>query len=885
MHIQRLSFLALLFLFIGFVSPVRAQMTDDQVIQYVQQGLQAGKSQVQIGKELLLKGVSRSQLERLRENYGGSASDSDSESGYGNSRSRSSMQSRTRTRSSMPERWGESEDDGRYYYDRRTGSSSRNDRYRRSSRYDRSDRYDRNNRNNRADSSEESDDFEYADDYRQDSYGFGLDGLVSDSLSFDFPMGMGMMRKKRSVPDTLQKFGHNIFSDRDLTFEPNENLATPENYQLGPGDEVFIDIWGANEANIRQEISPEGDIMVEQLGPVYLNGLTIKEANSKIRRIFAQRYAEVIGENPLSDIRVTLGEIRSILVSVMGEVHTPGTYRLSAFASLFHALYGAGGVTDIGSLRNIRVMRNGEEVASADLYEYLFEGKMADDIRLKEGDVIVVPPYEAQVTVQGKVKRPMYYEVKKGEPLAALLKYAGGFAGDAYSKEVGLFRQTGQEHRIFSVGENKFDSFGLEDGDSVRVGATLNRFANRVEVQGAVFRPGMYELSDELNTVRALVERAEGLKEDAFVNRAQLFREKEDLTKEMLAVDLHGIMTGQAPDVALRRNDVLVVPSIQELQEFGAFTIDGEVAWPGHYPYADNTTIEDLIIQAGGLLESASTAQVDVMRRLRSPKSKTPSEEVGKVYSFEIKDGFVIDGKEPFTLEPFDVVEVRRSPGYQKQRLVILDGEVVFEGRYALVRKNERISDLVNRAGGVTPDAYTRGGRLIRRMNEEERAVREATILAARQKQNNDSVSLERLTINDYYNVGIELDKALENPGSDYDVILREGDRLVIPEFVSTVTINGEVMSPNTVTYLKDKKLKYYISQVGGYADRAKKNKVYVVYMNGMIAQAKGSTRIEPGCEIVVPSKRKRNPVRLSELLGLTTSAASIAAVIVAAAK
>lgn len=869
---QRISFLSVLLLLLGFALPAQAQMTDDQVIQYVQEGMMSGKGQAQIGRELLSKGVTKSQLERLRNQYG---SDLDSESGFGNS-NRSSMQSRMRKRSSLPDRRIDYEDDERYYNDRRNGTSLRSDRYSSSSKSDRTLRQtDRRNK-----WPEGMEDFETMDEFDKSSY---MDLFMSDSLLFDRPLEK---TRKRTVPDSLRKFGHNIFVDRELTFEPNENLATPENYQLGPGDEVFIDIWGANEDNIHEEISPDGNIIVEQLGPIYLNGLTVKEANEKIRRIFARKYADVMGDNPLSDVRLTLGQIRTISVSVMGEVHTPGTYRLSAFASLFHALYSAGGVTDIGSLRNIRVMRNGEEVATADLYEYLFNGKTADDIRLKEGDVIVVPPYESLVTVQGRVKRPMYYEVKKGEPLGALLGYAGGFAGDAYSSEVALVRQTGKERRFYSVNESKYDSFGLEDGDSVRVGATLNRFANRVEVQGSVFRPGMYELSDEMNTVRALIARADGPTEDAFLNRAQILREKEDLTKEMVAVDLQGILSGSVPDVMLRRNDVLMVPSIQELQEFGAFTIDGEVAWPGLYPYADNTTVEDLIIQAGGLLESASTAQVDVMRRVRSPKSKVQTEEIGKVYSFEIKDGFVVDGTErPFTLEPFDVVVVRRSPGYQKQRLVMLDGEVVFEGRYALVRKNERISDLVKRAGGVTSDAYTRGGRLIRRMNDEERAVREATILAARQKQDEDSVSLERLAVNDYYNVGIELDKALENPGSDYDVILREGDRLVIPEFVSTVTINGEVLSPNTVAYLKDKPLKYYVSQAGGYADRAKRNRVYVVYMNGMITQAKGNTKIEPGCEIIVPSKRKRNPVRLSEVLGLTTSAASLAAVIVAASK
>lgn len=790
MRIKRISFLFLLMLAIGGTLPARAQMTDEQVVEYGKTEKEAGKSPAQIGKELLAKGATQSQLERLRESYSFAADDN-------STRYRSPEQNRVRNRSSLPA------------------------------------------------------------------------AVVADQ------------------PAGPSKFGHNVFSDKNLTFEPNENLATPENYRLGPGDEVIIDIWGANEDNIRQEISPEGNIMVQQLGPIYLNGLTIKEANDKIRRIFAQKYADVMGEDPLSDVRVTLGNIRTISVNVMGEVYTPGTYRLSAFASLFHALYNAGGVTGIGSLRNVQVVRNGQEIVSADLYEYLFDGKLSTDIRLNEGDVIIVPPYEVQVLVQGKVKRPMYYEMKRGESLADLFRYAGGFTGDAYTEEVGLVREMDKERSYFGIKKANYDSFGLEDGDAVWVGAILDRFANRVEVRGAVFRPGTYELNAGMNTVRALVKRAEGVMEDAFLSRVLLLREKEDLTKEILAIDLQKILSGEAPDVALRKNDVLTIPSIQELQEFGAFTIDGEVAWPGSYPYADNTTIEDLIIQAGGLLESASTAQVDVMRRLKSPKSKVPSEEIGKIYSFEIRDGFVVDGEAHFTLEPFDVVVVRRSPGYQRQHMVVLDGEVVFEGGYALIRKNERLSELIERAGGVTPYAYVRGGRLIRRMTPEERAVRDDAIRAAQQRRGEDSISLERLTLGDTYHVGIELDKALANPGSDYDVVLREGDRVVIPQYVNTISITGEVMNPNTVVYLKDKPLKYYISQAGGYADRAKRGRVYVIYMNGMIAQAKGGTKIEPGCEIVVPSKRQRtrNPLRLSEILGLTTSAASVAAAAAAIAK
>lgn len=790
MHTKRIVLLVLLLCGIGLVLPAHAQMTDDQVIQFVQTEMKAGKNKLQIGRILLARGVTREQIERLRDRF---------ETEQGNGSIHADPDAAERTRETAPIA--------------------------------------------------------------------AIDNIVGE--------------EEHHGP-YMRRFGQNIFSGRALTFEPNENLATPENYQLGPGDEVIIDIWGANEDHIRQKISPEGNIMVEQLGPIYLSGLTIKAANDKILRIFAQKYAGILGDDPASEIRVTLGDIRTITVNIMGEVRTPGTYRLSAFASLFHALYHAGGVTRIGSLRDLRVIRNGKQIASADLYDYLFNGKTSVDIRLQEGDVILVPPYEKQVTVQGRVKRPMYYEMKKNEPLAQLIEYAGGFAGDAYSQEVSVIRQSGRELTYYDVEADKYGSFLLEDGDSVQVGAILNRFANRIEVRGAVFRPGMYELNDHTATVRALIQHADGLKEDAFRNRAQLLREKEDLTTEMLAIDLDGILSGRVADVPLRRNDVLVISSVLELQEFGAFTIEGPVAWPGTYPFAENTTIEDLIIQAGGLLESASTAQVEVMRRVKAPKSKLASDQLSKVYTFEIKDGFVVDGGEGFTLEPFDMVAVRRSPGYQRQQMVVVDGEVLFEGRYSLVRKNERISDVIARAGGVTPDAYVRGGRLIRRMNDEERTVRMAALEAARMQHAEDSLALDGLKLSPYYNVGIDLAKALENPGSDFDVVLREGDRIVVPQYVSTVSLSGMVMNPATTTFVEGKSLKYYVERAGGYADRAKKKRAYVVYMNGMIAQAKGSTVIEPGCEIIIPSKRQRNPLHLSEIMGMATTTASLAAVVTA---
>lgn len=788
----------LLFLLAGSVS-ARAQMSDEAVVNYALTAKQAGKSDQQIGKELLAKGVTAEQAERLKKKY------------------EASQRSETAV----------------------------------------ADQSIAGQRRERQQSS-------------QETLTAGSMDVVSSTVSDPTEGAMN--------PRTV--FGRNIFRGSALTFEPNENQATPENYRLGPGDEIIIDIWGENERSLREEISPEGNIMIEQVGPVYLNGLTIREANEKLRSVFSQIYAGVSGEEPSSDVRVTLGRLRTIQVNVLGEVATPGTYRLSSFATVFHALYRAGGVTPIGGLRDIRIMRGDQEVARVDVYDLLMKGKQNDDIRLEEGDVIIVPPYELLVEISGNVKRPMHYEMKSGESLGKLMEYAGGFTGDAYRDEVRVIRESGREYQIYNVREPNYASWNLEDGDAVTVGSVLDRFANRVEVRGAVYREGMYELGDEVHTVRGLIERAEGLKGDAFPGRALLLREREDLTLEMVAVDLAGVMSGAAPDIELQRNDVLVIPSIHELEERGALTISGEVARPGTYPYAENMTIEDLVVQAGGLLDGASTARIDISRRIKDPKSLTPSSELGKIYSFSLKDGLIVDGEPGFTLMPYDIVEVRRSPAYRPQERVTLDGEVVFSGGYTLIKKNERLSDLVKRAGGLTSDAYAHGARLIRRMNDEERAVRETTLRMALQNQqgSGDSLSMNKLQLNDYYSVGIELDKALAEPGSDYDMVLREGDRLVIPQYVSTVSISGEVMYPNTVLYLQGKNLKYYVGQAGGYGLRAKKSRAYVIYMNGTVTRVRSlrKARIEPGCQIIIPSKRERKGMNLPAIMSLATSAASI---------
>lgn len=684
-----------------------------------------------------------------------------------------------------------------------------------------------------------------------------------------------------TTDNASQIFGHDVFTNRNLTFEPSINLATPVDYRLGPGDEVIIDVWGASENTIRQSISPEGTIQVSGLGPVQLSGMTVKDANAYLQREFSKIYSGISGSEPTSQIKLTLGDIRTIQINIMGEVAVPGTYTLSSFSSVFHALYRAGGVNKIGSLRSIKVVRNGKTIADLDVYDYLMKGKMKDDIRLQEGDVIIVNPYESLVRIAGKVKRPMFYEMKPTETVATILNYAGGFTGDAYKKAVRIIRKSGREHQVYNVDEMDYSVFRLDDGDSISVDAVLKRFENRVEIRGAVYRSGLYELSGTVNTVKQLIKKAEGLRGDAFLNRALLDRENEDLSHEVIAVDLGGLLKGTVADIPLQKNDILYIPSIHDLKEEETISIHGEVANPGTFLFSKNMTIEDLLVQSGGLLEAAATTKVDITRRIKDPKSTSFSSVLGKTYSFDIKDGLVVGGERDFHLEPFDEVYVRKSPAYRKQQNVVVAGEVLFGGNYALVKKNERLSDLISKAGGITPDAYVKGARLIRKMTEEEQRRQADAVRMARMGEGKDSISVEKLNISDTYTVGINLEKAISNPGSDFDLVLREGDVLFIPEYINTVKISGAVMYPNTVLYKRGESLRYYINQAGGYGNLAKKKKTYVVYMNGTVSRLKSRDKaIEPGCEIIVPSKEEKKRMSTAEILGMGSTTASIAAMI-----
>lgn len=697
---------------------------------------------------------------------------------------------------------------------------------------------------------------------------------MKDSTSYLFEDSLSVQERNREN----EVFGRNIFNTRNLTFEPSVNLATPRNYRLGPGDEVIIDIWGDSQNTIRQQISPDGTINIQKIGPVNLNGMSISAANEYLKEKLNKIYSGLNKpKNPTSDIRLTLGNTRTIQINVMGEVVQPGTYALSSFSTVFHALYRAGGVSHIGSLRNVRLMRNGKHIATIDVYQFIMKGEIQDDIRLQEGDVVIVPAYDMLVKIAGKVKRPMRFEMKKGESLSTLIGYAGGFDSDAYTRSLRVVRQNGEEYEINTVKDLDYGIYHMRNGDVVTAEAILNRFINKLEVRGAVYRPGIYQLNGQLNTVRELVNQAQGLRGDSFFNRAVLYRQRENLTTEVVSVDIKGIMDGTSPNISLMKNDILYIPSIHDLEDRGDVVIQGEVAKPASYPYADNMTLEDLIIQAGGLREAASVVRVDVSRRIKNPYSDVSTDTIGRNYTFALKKGFVVDGKPGFVLQPYDEVYVRRSPGYQSQQNVRVEGEILFEGAYAMTNREERLSELIAKAGGATNYAYLHGAKLTRVANESEKKRMGDVIRLMSRQLGGAMLDSLGVRVEDTFSVGIDLEKALAAPGSTADLVLREGDVIFIPKKNNTVTINGAVMVPNTVSYMEGKAIDYYLNQAGGYADNAKKSKKFIVYMNGQVTKVKGSGKkqLEPGCEIIVPSKAKKK-INLGNILGIATSFSSL---------
>ena len=847
-------FSLMLFMVSSMAMAQSSSMTDDQVMSFVVKEHNSGTSNSQIVTKLMQRGVDISQIRRVRARYEREAKQGGLENVSGKA---SATPSRLRANN------GKTRED--YAKNTNPSTSTPNATHQ--------DVTNRSNYRVSAESTDNSDEDEYM--------------AIQNEMSSMYP-DIEPQEKSSKV------FGRDIFNNKSLTFEPNMNIATPQNYRLGPGDAVIIDIYGASQKTIQDTVSPDGTVTIEGYGPVSISGLTVSQANARLRGTVGSRYSS-------SKIRLTVGQTKTIMVNVMGEVKAPGTYTLSAFATVFHALYMAGGINDLGTLRNIKVYRNNRLVTVVDIYDYILNGKLTGNVRLADNDVIVVGPYDCLVNITGKVKRPMFYEMKKNESINSLLKYAGSFTGDAYKKSVRVNRKTGREYSVYNVEEFDFASFRIADGDSVTVEPILNRYANTVEVRGAVFRPGMYNLGEQVNSVRSLIEHAEGLTEDAFKARAVMHRMKTDRSLEVVSVDVEGIMSGKVADIPLKENDVLFIPTRQDKMNERTITIRGEVLFPGTYKYADNETIEDFVLQAGGLTDKASVVNVNVSRRVSDAKALRPDSLIAQTYTLSLKDGFVIDGTPGFILMPFDEVFIRRSPGYTEQQNVTIEGEVLFAGAYTLTKRNARLSDLFKKAGGSTKEAYLKGARLIRKANDTEKARMEAVLKMQREQQQKNllqlaassnsgsnlqqvaesakNADLEKFNVPDEYPVGIDLTEAIKHPGSDDDLVLREGDRLVVPQYNGTVKINGAVMYANTVGYEKGKRASYYIDQAGGFASDAVKNKAYIIYMNGKVAKVSHGAKVQPGCEIVVPAKLKRK-MSMAETMSLGTSMSSIAAMI-----
>ena len=801
----------IVFLCIGIADVSAQSMTDEQVLQFVAVEYQKGTSQAQIVTKLMQKGADINQIRRVKQKYERQANN------------------------------------GGLGVKDITGEQISNDRLR------------KNNGQTKEQPSGQMQKDKLTNVEAKDKY-TDLDPnyiQMQEEMQFLFPDSLSMMMLPKE-PEGRKVFGRDIFNNKELTFEPNMNIATPQNYRLGPGDAVYIDIYGASQKTVEPTVS----------------GLTVAQANARLKTTLGARYSS-------SKVRLTVGQTKTIIVNVMGEVKTPGTYTLSAFASVFHALYMAGGTNDIGTLRNIKVYRNNKLVTTVDIYDYILNGKLTGNVRLADNDVIVVGPYDCLVNVAGKVKRPMFYEMKKSESVGTVLKYAGGFTGDAYKKSVKVIRKAGSKYSIFNVGEFDVNTFKIEDEDSISVDSVIPRYSNMVEIKGAVFRPGMYQVGGDITGVRSLLEHADGVTEDAFVQHAVMHRMKFDRTLEVIQVDIEGILSGRVADIPLKNEDVLYIPSKKDLLEQQTLTIHGEVLYPGTYTYADNTTVEDLIIQAGGLTDAASVMKVDVSRRITDKQAISVSDTIANTFSFRLKDGFVIDGTPGFTLQPYDEVYVRTSPGFSAQKNVTVEGEVLFGGTYTLAKKTQRLSEIIKQAGGLTTTAYAKGARLERQLTPEERARMEQVLKMARAKAgDSDTLNINKLDVGNTYYVGINLDKALAEPGGNYDIVLREGDKITIPEYTNTVKISGDVMYPNTVSFRKGKNVAYYVDQAGGWGSRAKKSRTYIIYMNGTVARIGNGVKPEPGCEIVVPSKPANSRMTTTEVVALASGTASIATMI-----
>jgi protein involved in polysaccharide export with SLBB domain len=724
-------------------------------------------------------------------------------------------------------------------------------------------------------------------------------------------------------------FGSKLFfqKNRKLSFEPSLNQATPKNYILGPGDLIYVDIYGQSEKYYEATVNPEGSILLDNIGLIAVSGKTIEAAEGIIKNRVASFYTGLSGANPQTFLQVTLGNVKTIKVHILNEVRLPGTFTLSAFSTVFNALYAAGGPSDNGTLRAIQLIRKNKKIAEIDVYDLLINGTANLDVQLQDQDVILVNPYLARVNVIGEVKRPLIFEVTPEDTLDDLIRYAGGFTDLAFKDRISISRITGNQRSISDVFGNQLGLFTLKGGDEIAVGRVLDRFSNRIQIKGAVFRPGTFALTEGL-TLTQLIKNADGLKGDAYTQRASILRTKGDLSSEVLEVNLQAVLEGRQTDVVLQREDVIRISSIYDVQNERYIQILGEVKRPGTYPYAAGMTPEELILTAGGLQESANLKDIEIARRLEDSDSGTLSD----IITTSINPDLSFNPN-AITLEPFDQVIVRKRANFTMQRLVSVEGQVNSPGIFAIQTSVDRISDLVKRAGGVNQFAYTKGATLIRKtefFNTESEQVRrqknlEALRVLLKDDPNNaeaqeellkrlfrdlpnekveekDSIandakreSLDQIAsetpgvavkIKETEAVAINLEKILANPGSEADLVLEEGDILNVPKLLQTVRMRGDVVYPTTLRHELGRGFTYYINGAGGFDRRANRKQTYVVYANGAVKRTKGFLgirsypAIEPGAEVIVPSKGPKTPFRVGELVGITTGLATLALVL-----
>ena len=717
-------------------------------------------------------------------------------------------------------------------------------------------------------------------------------------------------------------YGYEIFRGNTfLSFQSNLNIPTPADYVLGPGDKLFIDIYGQSENYYQAEVSPDGDLILENFGPINVSGMTVEKANIRLVNKLKKVYTGLSSKKTF--VNISVGIPRAVRVNIVGEVNLPGTYNFSAFNTVYNAIYVAGGITENATLRNVKLFRNNKLINTIDIYNFLNKGDQSSNVRLENNDLIVVGPYTNRVSIFGGVKTPGKFEMKNGETVADLINYAGGFSEDSYSKSLRITRVFDDQYKIVDVNSDQFEFFQLKSGDKVEIDKVIEKYENRLILKGSVYRPGIFALTEGM-TVKDLIEKGEGLKPDTYMERSFITRTNEDFSTTNISFDLEKQLNSLEDPIILNKDDVLNILSINDLKDDNYIEISGEISKPGIYPYSNNLTLNDLILLAGGVRKNATLASIEVSRANKSDENQT-----AQIFNISLGD---LKSESNFDLEPFDNVIIRKNPEIDIKRFARIEGEVKYPGEYAISSKKERISDLINRSGGPNEYAYYKGATLIRKTEfaEEssiiENEIKDLTrlkekiltnlnltesekLLVSRIDSDIEKLNKENSTNQDFSSfvkkeriseivkrnamdgdiplaksesIGINLDQILKNPGLKSDLLIEDGDIIIIPKKLETVRLRGELLYPTTVRHSPSRGLKYYINSAGGFDLKAKRSSTYVVYANGDVARTKKFLffnlypKAEPGCEVIVPKKSEKNPLAVSQILNFTTGLAAL---------